>query len=98
MMDSNSAAPKPVDAGLQALVALLRFNGIGADPEQIYHHMGKVPIGVSAMIRCAKAFGIKARVRDTTLEKLASAPLPAIFGLLDGRFLLIVTVSPDPAI
>jgi len=35
------------DQGLAALVALLRFHGLGADPEQIRHSFGAKPIGVA---------------------------------------------------
>ncbi len=96
-MDSGGH-PQSVDPGLQVLVALLRFQGVGADPEQIYHRMGKVAIGVAEMVRCAKDFGLRARVRSTTWEKLVAAPLPAIVGLRDGGFLLIGKASADEAI
>jgi len=32
------------DPGLAALVMLLRFQGVGTDPEQIGHHFGGIPI------------------------------------------------------
>ena len=35
-----------VDPGLTTLVTALRFNGIGADPDQIRHRIGGVPIGI----------------------------------------------------
>ena len=44
------------DAGLAALVTLLRFHGIGADQEQIRHQCGGVAIGVPEMLRVAKAY------------------------------------------
>jgi hypothetical protein len=53
----------PRDAGLYVLVSLLRVHDIGADPEQIRHRFGGVPIGITEMLRCAKEFGLKARTR-----------------------------------
>ena len=47
----NSGAP---DQGLAALVALLRFHGVGVDPQQISHRFGARAIGVPEMLRCAK--------------------------------------------
>src|ERR1700730_10241394 len=46
---SNNAT----DAGLLTLVTMLRFLGIGADPEQIRHRFGGTPIGIPQMLRVA---------------------------------------------
>ena len=43
--------PNSTDPGLTVLVALLRFQGIGADPEQVRHRMGMATIGVPEMLR-----------------------------------------------
>src|SRR5260370_9816592 len=85
----NAAA----DQGLAALVALLRFHGIGADPEQIRHRFGAKAIGVSEMLRCAKEMGVKARAVTTRWERLAKTPMPAIAALQDGRFLILGKVG-----
>ena len=64
------------DPGLSVLVMLLRFHGVGADPEQIRHRFGAGTIGIPEMLRCAKEFGLKARSRLTTWERLVNTPLP----------------------
>src|SRR5579872_3258571 len=84
----DPGAPEP-DAGLAALVMLLRFHDIGADPNQIRHQFGGAPIGVQEMLRCAKEFGLRARARIVTWERLKTTPLPAIAALRDGGFLLL---------
>jgi subfamily B ATP-binding cassette protein HlyB/CyaB len=61
--DTDSA--RPVDPGLQALVMLLRFQGVAADPGQIRHRLGIASIGVPEMLRCAKDLGLKARAYRT---------------------------------
>src|SRR5215831_21298312 len=38
------------DPGLAALVMLLRFYGLGADPEQIRHRFGRARIGIPEML------------------------------------------------
>jgi ATP-binding cassette, subfamily B, bacterial HlyB/CyaB len=81
------------DPGLAALVMLLRFHGLGADPEQIRHRFGRGTIGIPEMLRCAKELGLKARARLATWERLASTPLPAIVALRDGGFLLLGKVG-----
>jgi ATP-binding cassette, subfamily B, bacterial HlyB/CyaB len=85
----------PIDSGLTALVMLLRFHGVGADPAQIRHHCGTVQIGASEMIRCAKEFGLKAREIRTNWARLATAPLPAIAALRDGDFLVLGKFGHD---
>jgi subfamily B ATP-binding cassette protein HlyB/CyaB len=81
--------PSSTDPGLTVLVALLRFQGIGADPEQVRHRMGMATIGVPEMLRYAKELGLKAKVRSSTWERLATTPQPSIAVLRDGGYLLL---------
>jgi len=87
-----------LDPGLFVLVALLRRNGIGADPEQIRHRFGGVPIGIPEILRCAKELGLKARERVVGWERLETTPMPAIAELRDGGFLLLGKFSNDKVI
>jgi ATP-binding cassette, subfamily B, bacterial HlyB/CyaB len=86
------------DPGLYVLVSMLRFNGIGAAPEQIWHRCGALPIDASAMLRCAKELGLKARAVRTGWARLVGTPLPAIAGLKDGGFLLVAKAADDKLI
>jgi subfamily B ATP-binding cassette protein HlyB/CyaB len=67
---------------------LLRFHGIGADPEQIRHRYGD-GFGVAEMMRCAKEFGLKARTYRSNWRRLIKTPLPGIAVLRDGNCLLL---------
>src|SRR6201981_1495643 len=99
--NEDSSAPDP---GLGALVAILRYHGIGVDPGQIRHRFGARAIGVPEMLRCAKELGVNARVVSTRWERLAKTPMPALATLNDGRFLIlgkgggeqIIPQSPTP--
>jgi subfamily B ATP-binding cassette protein HlyB/CyaB len=91
--DSSAADP-----GLGALVAVLRYHGIGVDPGQIRHRLGARAIGVPEILRCAKELGVKARVVSTRWERLAKTPMPAIASLNDGRFLILGKVGEDKVI
>ncbi|MGO9948122.1 MAG: type I secretion system permease/ATPase [Steroidobacteraceae bacterium] len=73
---------------------LLRFQGVGADSEQIRHHFGD-NLGVAEMLRCAKQFGLKARVYHSRWQRLTTTPLPGIAVLRDGGFLLLGKASED---
>src|SRR5262245_7913135 len=89
---------KPADPGLFALVMLLCFHGVSADPEQIRHRFGGASIGVAEMLRCARELGLRARVSATRWERLERTPLPAIAVLRDGGFLLLGKVGDDKAL
>src|SRR5579883_1203443 len=86
------------DPGLTALVMLLRFHGVGADPAQIRHQSGTNAIGSAEMVRCAREFGLKARELKTNWARLAKTPLPAIALLKDGDFLLLGKVGDDKVV
>src|SRR5690348_11582171 len=97
-MTSQSDSPNTADQGLAALVALLRFHGVGTDPEQIRHRFGAKAIGVPEMLRCAKELGLKARAVRTRWERLEKTPFPSIAALSDGRFWLLGKVGQDQAL
>src|ERR1700676_4690766 len=85
----------PADTGLAALVMLLRFQGVAAEPDQIRHRFGGIPIGLTEILRCANDFRLKARVVKTGWARLAASPLPAIGCLGNGGFLVIGKASDD---
>ena len=49
---------------------LLRFHGVGAEPEQIRHRLGTAKIGGSELVRCAKHLGLMARARDRAIRRV----------------------------
>ncbi len=86
------------DPGLVALVMMLRFQGLGIDPEQVRHQFRGTSIGIPEMLRCAKGLGLKARAFTTNWSRLAKTALPALAVLRDGRFLILGKVADDKAI
>ena len=97
-MNAEDPNLRSVDGGLTALVMLLRFHGVGADPERLRHRLGKDTVGIADMVRCAKEMGLKVKSYRTTWQRLATTPLPAIAALNDGKFLFIGKVGDDKAI
>jgi subfamily B ATP-binding cassette protein HlyB/CyaB len=97
-MMADIETKQSVDPGLYVLVSMLRFHGIGADPEQIRHRFGGIAIGISEILRCAKELGLKVRLRTTAWPRLATTPLPAIAALRDGTFMLLAKVGEDKII
>lgn len=90
--DNNNRLP---DAGLTALMFILRSQGVAISPEQIQHQFPGRSIGVVEMIRCAKSLGLKARTITTNWERLARTPLPVIAAMRDGSFLLLGRCGED---
>jgi subfamily B ATP-binding cassette protein HlyB/CyaB len=97
-MVTERGQPNAADPGLIILVTALRFNGIGADPDQIRHRLVGVPTGIPEMLRVAKELGLKARACKTAWRRLPNTPLPAIAALKDGGFLFLGKVSEDKAL
>ena len=89
-----TAIPVTAQSRLAALVQLVRFHGIGVDPEQVRHRFGD-NIGVPEMLRCAKEFGLKARAYRSNWQRLIRTPLPAIAVMRDGSCLLLGKASED---
>ena len=94
-MSTATDSARPADPGLEALVTLLHFQGVAADPGQIRHRLGTDKIGVAEMLRCAKDLGLKARAYRTDWSRLARTPLPAIAALRDGGFLVVAKAAED---
>jgi ATP-binding cassette, subfamily B, bacterial HlyB/CyaB len=86
------------DPGLSALVTMLRFQGIGAEPGQLRYRLGQRAVGVPEMLRCAKELGLKARSCRTSWARLAVMPMPGVAVLHDGGFIVIGKVGEDKAI
>ena len=83
------------ESGLFALVLMLKLHGLAAEEEQLCHRIGTRHVGITEMLRCAKAFGLKASTIGTNWARLARTPLPAIAALNDGGFLLLGKVEDD---
>jgi subfamily B ATP-binding cassette protein HlyB/CyaB len=81
--------------GAAALVLLLRFHGVAADPVQIRHRFGGAAIGLPEMVRCARELKLRARAVHSDWERLAKTPLPAIAERRDGGFLILAKLSNE---
>ena len=94
-MSTEPDGARPVDPGLEALVTLLRFQGVAADHGQIRHRLGTTRVDAPEMLRCARDLGLKARAWRTDWSRLATTPLPAIASLRDGGFLVLAKAGED---
>ena len=86
------------DHGLRALALFLRLHGVHAEPDQLRDRCGSSTIGIRALLRCARRFGVEVRSRTTHWTRLASLQLPGIASLRDGGFLLLGKVDDNGAL
>src|SRR5215470_19421397 len=95
MQMTTEAEARRADSGLEALLTLLHLQGVAADREQLRHRLGTATLCVSDIVRCARALGLKARIRRTQWMRLVAMPLPAIATLRDGGFMVIAKASAE---
>jgi ATP-binding cassette, subfamily B, bacterial HlyB/CyaB len=81
--------PTPGQSGLAALVLLLRFHGVGADPEQIRHRFG-TDIGVAEMGGAGRNLSSR-----RAWGRLVHTPFPCIAVLREGRYLILGKAGED---
>jgi subfamily B ATP-binding cassette protein HlyB/CyaB len=66
---------------LHALCAVARFHQVAADPSTLSHQLGlgkTDAIQLSDILRAAQHLGLKARLAQTTIDRLPLTPLPAL--------------------
>ena len=66
-----------VDPGLFILLLSLRCHGIDAEVEQVRQWCGSDPVGIAEMLRCAKEFGLKARLSTANGSSLRACQCPS---------------------
>jgi subfamily B ATP-binding cassette protein HlyB/CyaB len=98
MQENLEPTTSAADNGLIALVMMLRFHGLGIDPERIRHQFGHRTIGVAEMLRCAKDLGLRARVVRSNWTRLPKIPMPALAILNNGKFLLLGKIEAERVI
>jgi hypothetical protein len=85
----NSEAAGAVDSGFGAVVMLLRYHGIGADPGWIWPRF----VGIAEMRQCSKEFGLRVRVAAADSARLAATPLLDTDLVLDHRKVRLRTIE-----
>jgi subfamily B ATP-binding cassette protein HlyB/CyaB len=83
---------------VEALVLLLRFLEIAADPGQIKHQYAATQFGSSEILRCAKGFRLRARSITTSPDRLTRTPLPALAEGRDGEFFILAQIAGEKAL
>lgn len=82
------------DSGLAALLVMLRFHGLAADPAQLIHHYGHA-IGSTEILLCAKRLNVQAKEFHSNMLRLRKTALPAIAIHRDGAFFIIAKMTGE---
>lgn len=82
------------DPGLAALLMILRYHGLSAEPEQILHQFG-ASIGILEIVRCARGMGLAARARTVKWRRLSRIAMPCIGVDKGGGFILLGKVTDN---
>ncbi len=77
------------DAGAAALAFILQLLGLPANPAELLHRSGRAHLTETEILRLAKGYPVKARAIDSTLERLATTPMPALARLKNGAWLIL---------
>ena len=93
-------APGPPYEALAALCAIARFHQIAADPASLAHQLGLAPsaeVTTQDLLRAARHLSLKAKLSQTTADRLALTPLPALAQIrgADNRLRTVILAQTD---
>ncbi len=78
-----------IERTLGSLVLLARLHDIAADPERLRRTHFAADRPDTGLLRALRALGLKAALIESTWERLAQTPLPALVENRDGEWLLV---------
>ena len=84
----------PIAASVSALVTILRFHGLQAEPGEVQHILGSDP-SVIDLVRYLRQRGLRAKTLASTRARLDATPLPGLAVLLDGSVVVLAKVGAD---
>ena len=94
---SDYTSAQKIDTGLESFVALAQFHQVALDVDQLRHQFvkpGEV-IDDNELLRAAKKVGFKARLVQSSFDRLNNALLPAIAKTKDGEYFILARSSED---
>ena len=99
-MTDFSSPPNAPDPGLAALVLIAQFHGIATDIEQLSHASGLPAgtLGLADFELAARSLSLKTRRVRTTVNRLASLPMPALVFDTGGAHFVLAGCDGDRAL
>jgi ATP-binding cassette, subfamily B, bacterial HlyB/CyaB len=99
-VEERGNVASPPHQALMALCAVARFHQIAADPANLAHQLGLAAsayVSAQDLLRAAKHLGLKAKLSQTTADRLALTPLPALAQVrnTDGAIRTVILAQTD---
>ena len=91
----STPTPSSSLRALTALCTIARLHQVAADPATLAHQLGLAPtdsLSTDDLLRACQHLGLKAKLNQTRVERLAVTPLPALALLRDAEGALRVVV------
>jgi hypothetical protein len=95
---AHKAVPDVVQSGSAwrgAVVALLRFHRLAAEPAQVVQALGSAAPLRDGTVRYLRRAGLRSRAVSPPVQRLASVPLPAVAPCDDGSWVLPARATGD---
>jgi subfamily B ATP-binding cassette protein HlyB/CyaB len=93
---AESAGSPALDQALACLAMMMHTLRLPVDPARLQHEFGRGGgLDALALLRAARALGLKAKILATRGARLPLIPLPAIAELRDGGFALLAAARAD---
>ncbi len=94
---AETGAPPVIDTGLVCFIMLAQYLEMPVDADQTRHRLGKPGelFTDTDLLRVAKELDFKARLIDTTWDRLDKTPLPAIAKRKDGTYFILAKIAKD---
>ncbi|PHV13324.1 type I secretion system permease/ATPase [Chitinimonas sp. BJB300] len=90
-------SPSPEDCGLACLIILAQFHSTAANSAQLRHQFGQdgQPFDETQLLLASRSLGLKARVVNTRIGRLATTPLPALALNTEGQHFVIARIDGE---
>ncbi|MYM37527.1 type I secretion system permease/ATPase [Duganella sp. FT94W] len=77
-----------MDSGLQSLLTMAEYHGIAVDPARLLHEFGDGDFTTETILLAARSIGMSAKLVRQPVQRLSTAPLPAIAVGRGGQYFL----------
>ncbi|HKZ08914.1 MAG TPA: type I secretion system permease/ATPase [Methylomirabilota bacterium] len=99
-MDAVPKAEPRADGGLVALAVIARYHGLSTDVESLRQRfaLGDGSLPPSALLRAARAVGLRARMVKVKWPRLSMLPLPAAALQSNGQYAIVIRADESRAL
>lgn len=87
-----------MDSGLLSLLMIAAYHGIAVDEAKLRHEFSTDTFSTQTLLLAAKSLGFGVKLVKQDINRLATAPLPAITSDKNGQFFILAKIDEsDPS-